>query len=103
MLRLALRAPYNPNIIFSVTEDKFLHQINLEEKFGPVLKNAEQETTKKRQTVAIGYNYDDGNDYSGPAKTDDHSKKDFAASLVNTEENNDDDSESDIDLGKLFW
>lgn len=95
---------WHTDLIFFVSlvpEGKFLHQINLEEKFGPVLKNVEQEPSKKRATVAIGYNYDDDNTNNSPMVRVEEPKKDSNA--LNSDEEKDDDSESDIDLGESLF
>lgn len=84
------------NDFFSIPEGKFLNQINLEEKFGPVLKNAEQEPSKKRPSAAIGYNYDDDSANNSPLVRVEEPKKDL--STLNSDEEKDEDSESDIDL-----
>lgn len=92
--------------MFPVTEDKFLHQIHLEEKFGPVLKNAEEShSNKKKATVAIGYNYDDDDSGLNTSssliiKSDDSIKNNsIPLPLVNLDGDDENDSESDIDLG----
>lgn len=92
-------------IAFSVAEDKFLHQIHLEEKFGPVLKSTEEPSSKKRACAAIGYTYDDDDNgastsSSSHSKLDDNSKALLAAPASNAEDDEDNDSESDIDLGE---
>ena len=87
--------------IFTVPEGKFLHQISLEEKFGPVLKNVEQEPSKKRATVAIGYNYEDDGVNNSPMVRVEEPKKEL--NVLNSDEEKDEDSESDIDLGMLFF
>lgn len=62
-----------------------------------MLKNVEQEPAKKRSTVAIGYNYEDDNTANPPLIRVEEPKKDITS--LNADEENDEDSESDIDLG----
>ena len=86
----------------SVAEDKFLHQIHLEEKFGPVLKNSEESNpTKKKACAAIGYNYDedDGTNNLSLVKIDDTIKNNFSSPSGDGNAEDENDSESDIDLG----
>lgn len=92
-----------------VPEDKFLHQIHLEEKFGPVLKNVEEShshSNKKRATVAIGYNYDEDSSLTSNnliLKSEECVKNSSVPlPLVNTDPDEENDSESDIDLGMLY-
>ncbi len=83
-----------------VGEDKFLHQIHIEEKFGPALKNSEESNNAKKKTsVAIGYNYDEDDKFSSAAGKPEDMKNVSSVPALNLELNEENDSESDIDLG----
>lgn len=74
----------------SVTEEKFLHQIHLEEQFGSSTKlDAAKDKRKSANNAAIGYNYETEEPIPEPVKSGDP---------VISEEKGDDE-DSDIDLG----
>lgn len=72
------------------------------------MKNAEEpSSSKKRACAAIGYSYDEddnGASTSGSSfsKVDDNSKTLSAAPASNVEDDEENDSESDIDLGEKY-
>lgn len=73
-----------------MTEEKFLHQIHLEEQFGSSTKlDAAKEKKKSANNAAIGYNYETEEPIPEPAKS---------ADVVISEEKGEDE-DSDIDLG----
>lgn len=77
-----------------VTEEKFLHQIHLEEQFGSSTKlDAARDKKKSCNNVAIGYNYETEEPISETVKSLDIVISDEKA----------DDEDSDIDLGKLYF
>lgn len=81
------------NDFFSVTEEKFLHQIHLEEQFGSSTKlDAAKDKKKSANNAAIGYNYETEEPIPEPVKTVDP---------VISEEKGDDE-DSDIDLGIIY-
>jgi len=76
-----------------VTEEKFLHQIHLEEQFGSSTKlDAAKDKKKSANSAAIGYNYETEEPIPEPVKTVDP---------VMSEEKGDDE-DSDIDLGIII-
>lgn len=86
-------------MVVTVSESKFLHQIHIEEKFGNSLKNSDETSSvKKKPTAAIGYKYDEDEE-STPIVLDKgrNSLSQISSGDANAEEDND--SESDIDLG----
>jgi len=77
-----------------VTEEKFLHQIHLEELFGSSTKlDAAKDKKKSSNNAAIGYNYETEEPIPDPVKPTD---------AVISEEKGDDE-DSDIDLGMLSY
>lgn len=73
-----------------VTEEKFLHQIHLEEQFGSSTKpESIKDKKKSSNNAAIGYNYETEEVVPEPTKSAD----------LNTPEDKPDDEDSDIDLG----
>lgn len=81
-----------------VSEEKFLHQIFLEEQFGPVQKLGEEEKKKvlASKKAAIGFTYDDSTPSSSAAASSSHN-----ITVVPPEAVEEDESDSDIDLGNL--
>lgn len=82
-----------------VTEEKFLHQIFLEEQFGPVQKLGEEEKKKvlASKKAAIGFTYDDSTPSSSTAASSSHN-----ITVVLPEAVEEDESDSDIDLGNVM-
>jgi len=80
-----------------VSEEKFLHQIHMEEQFGPVHKTGEDDKKKMlaSKKAAIGFTYED----STPGVATSTSLLSPTMPVEATEE---DDSDSDIDLGINF-
>lgn len=77
-----------------VTEEKFLHQIYLEEQFGSSTKlDSAKDKKKSANNAAIGYNYETEEPISETVKP-----VDSAAS-----EEKGDDEDSDIDLGIFLY
>lgn len=77
--------------LHTVTEEKFLHQIHLEEQFGSSTKlDAAKDKKKSANNAAIGYNYETEEPLPDLTKAD----------PVMSEEKGDDE-DSDIDLGIL--
>lgn len=77
----------------SVTEEKFLHQIHLEEQFGSSTKlDSTKDKRKSANNAAIGYNYETEEPIPEPVKSGDP---------VISEEKGDDE-DSDIDLGIII-
>lgn len=77
-----------------MTEEKFLHQIHLEEQFGSSTKlDAAKDKKKSANNAAIGYNYETEEPIPEPVKTVDP---------VISEEKGDDE-DSDIDLGIISF
>lgn len=73
-----------------MSEEKFLHQIHLEEQFGSSTKpEAIKDKKKSSNNAAIGYNYDTDEPLPESVKPE-----------VNLSEEKADDEDSDIDLGK---
>ncbi|XP_022242303.1 CLK4-associating serine/arginine rich protein-like isoform X2 [Limulus polyphemus] len=81
------------NEFLGVTEDKFLHQIYLEERFGPIIKPGVEEEKKKlaEKKVAIGYTYEDSTPQASTFTRKDEEEEE-------EEKDDDDDDLSDIDL-----
>ena len=81
---------------FLVSEEKFLHQILLEEQFGPVQKFGEEEKKKMLapKKAAIGFTYDDSVPSSSTAVSISHN-----IPLIPPEATEEEESDSDIDLG----
>jgi arginine/serine-rich splicing factor 16 len=76
--------------IFLVTEEKFLHQIHLEEQFGSSTKlDFGREKKKSNNSAAIGYNYETDEAISEIPKTVDSNVP---------EEKEDEDSDIDLDI-----
>jgi hypothetical protein len=77
-----------PPTFFAVSEEKFLHQIYMEEKFGPVGKSGEEDKKKQLadKRAAIPYSYDDSAATKGTKGEE-------------AEGDEDEDDDSDIDLG----
>ncbi|XP_043284481.1 CLK4-associating serine/arginine rich protein-like isoform X2 [Venturia canescens] len=77
------------NEFLGVTEEKFLHQIHLEEQFGSSTKpDSIKDKKKSSNNAAIGYNYDTEEAIPEPVK---HTEQ-------NTSEEKPEDEDSDIDL-----
>lgn len=77
-----------------MTEEKFLHQIHLEEQFGSSTKlDAAKDKKKSANNAAIGYNYETEEPIPESVKT---------ADPVISEEKGDDE-DSDIDLGIILF
>lgn len=80
-----------------MSEDKFLHQLMIEEQFGPVEKVEPQPIEGKKKVVgaAIGFNYGEGTSTagSGAGEPDKQGSGDDS-------QDEDDDDDSDIDFGK---
>uniref|UniRef100_A0A1B6IL57 Suppressor of white apricot N-terminal domain-containing protein n=1 Tax=Homalodisca liturata TaxID=320908 RepID=A0A1B6IL57_9HEMI len=85
------------NDFLGVSEDKFLHQLNIEEQFGPVEKTEPQPIEGKKKVVgaAIGYNYSEGGTVAAPAAAGEPAKEEKVSS---EEENEDDDDDDDSDI-----
>ncbi|XP_051164079.1 CLK4-associating serine/arginine rich protein isoform X2 [Leptopilina boulardi] len=79
------------NEFLGVTEEKFLHQIHLEEQFGSSTK-PDSVKDKKRSTnnAAIGYNYETDEPILEPSKVSD--------SITNDDKQEDEDSDIDLDI-----
>lgn len=76
-----------------MTEEKFLHQIHLEEQFGSSTKlEAAKDKKKSANNAAIGYNYETEEPIPEPVKTVDP--------IISEEKG--DDEDSDIDLGTII-
>lgn len=72
-----------------MTEEKFLHQIYLEEQFGSSTKlDSAKDKKKSANTAAIGYNYETEEPIPETVKVDSTASEDKG-----------DDEDSDIDLG----
>lgn len=81
-----------PTSLYSVTEEKFLHQIHLEEQFGSSTKlDATKDKKRSANNAAIGYNYETEEPIPEPVK---------AVDPVISEEKGDDE-DSDVDLGTV--
>ncbi|XP_046652107.1 CLK4-associating serine/arginine rich protein-like isoform X1 [Daphnia pulicaria] len=83
------------NEFIGVSEEKFLHQILLEEQFGPVQKLGEEEKKKMLapKKAAIGFTYDDSTPSSSAAASTSHN-----IPVVPPEATEEEESDSDIDL-----
>lgn len=91
--------------IFSTTvrEEKFLHQIRLEEQFGPIVNKSIEEEKKalapKKAAIAFTYTED-----AEPEEEERPSSTNVDAAMADAEEaiaeGSEEDSDSDIDLGK---
>lgn len=83
---------------FLVSENKFLHQLYLEEKFGPVGKS-DVEDAKKKSTAnaAIPYKYSD----EDTIQIDDSKK--YLDIKPKTDDSDESDEESEIDFGKNHY
>lgn len=76
--------------MFTVTEEKFLHQIHLEEQFGSSTKpDSVKEKKRSSNNAAIGYNYETDEPILESSKVPE--------SIPNDDKQ--DDEDSDIDLG----
>lgn len=74
-----------------VSEEKFLHQIHLEEQFGSSTKpDSIKDKKKSSNNAAIGYNYETEEPIPETVKSD-----------INSSEEKPDDEDSDVDLGML--
>ncbi|XP_011062645.1 PREDICTED: CLK4-associating serine/arginine rich protein isoform X1 [Acromyrmex echinatior] len=79
------------NEFLGVTEEKFLHQIHLEEQFGSSTKlDAAKDKKKSANNAAIGYNYETEEPIPEPVKTID--------SVISEEKGDDEDSDIDLDI-----
>lgn len=83
---------------FLVSENKFLHQLYLEEKFGPVGKS-DVDDAKKKSTAnaAIPYKYSD----EDTIQIDDSKK--YLDIKPKTDDSDESDEESEIDFGKNHY
>jgi len=80
---------------FLVSENKFLHQLYLEEKFGPVGKpDADDAKKKSTANAAIPYKYSD----EDTIQTDDSRK--YLDIKPKTDDSDESDEESEVDFGK---
>jgi len=81
---------------YLVSESKFLHQLYLEEKFGPVSK-ADADDAKKKSiaTAAIPYKYDEDTIHI------DDSRK-YLDIKPKTEDSDESEEESEVDFGKYY-
>uniref|UniRef100_A0A1B6DU17 Suppressor of white apricot N-terminal domain-containing protein n=1 Tax=Clastoptera arizonana TaxID=38151 RepID=A0A1B6DU17_9HEMI len=81
------------NDFLGVSENKFLHQLAIEEQFGPVEKTGAPpiEGKKKVPGAAIGYNYNEGTVVSSPTADSNNSDQE-------DEEEDEEDSDVDFDL-----
>ncbi|MPC61851.1 CLK4-associating serine/arginine rich protein [Portunus trituberculatus] len=95
------------NDFLAIKEEKFLHQIRLEEQFGPIVNKAIEEEKKALapKKAAIAFTYTEDADPEEEKKPDSSS-----GDAVLTEggeeatgDGSDEESDSDIDLGKLFY
>lgn len=78
-------------LYFLVPEEKFLHQIHLEEQFGSSTKiEAAKDKKKSSNNAAIGYNYETDEPIAETAKAPEPSES----------QEDKDDEDSDIDLGE---
>lgn len=76
--------------MFTVTEEKFLHQIHLEEQFGSSTKpDSGKDKKRSSNNAAIGYNYE----------TDEPILETSKAAESVASDDKQDDEDSDIDLG----
>lgn len=85
----------------AVNEEKFLHQIYLEEQFGPIaLKQSTEmmEKEKRKKGAAIGFIYEDSTIEPSFNPVPDKKLKDNLA-----EKNDSDSDDSDLDFGSLFF
>jgi len=84
-------------LLLSVGEEKFLHQLYLEEQFGPVGRAGEVDKRKREKGTlsgaAIPYTYDDSTSGQGPTEEEEVEGEEEKA-----DEEEDDDS--DVDFGK---
>lgn len=92
--------------LFLVKEEKFLHQIRLEEQYGPIVNKAIEEEKKALapKKAAIAFTYTESPDEeeeekAGPSGADLEVPASEAGEDI-TGEGSDDESDSDIDLGK---
>ncbi|XP_071555755.1 uncharacterized protein [Temnothorax nylanderi] len=80
------------NEFLGVTEEKFLHQIHLEEQFGSSTKlDAAKDKKKSANSAAIGYNYETEEPIPEPAKT-------TVDPVISEEKGDDEDSDIDLDI-----
>jgi len=86
---------FNDLFWYLVSESKFLHQLYLEEKFGPVSKSDADDAKKKSSaTAAIPYKYSD----EDTIQTDDSRK--YLDIKPKTEGSDESEEESEVDFGK---
>lgn len=99
-----LKAHYFIDIIFEcpffgseigITEEKYLHQLHLEEQYGINAQQIEMEKPKKKTGgAAIGYTYDDDNN----SNLGDSSSNPLNSNVSNSNPATQEDSDSDIDV-----
>ena len=84
----------------AVSEEKFLHQIHAEEQFGPVHKTGEEDKKKMlaSKKAAIGFTYEDSTPSGGGVAS-----TSLLSPTMPVEATEEDDSDSDIDLGKFLF
>ncbi|KMQ91093.1 splicing arginine serine-rich 16 [Lasius niger] len=79
------------NEFLGVTEEKFLHQIHLEEQFGSSTKlDSTKDKRKSANNAAIGYNYETEEPIPEPVKSGDP--------VISEEKGDDEDSDIDLDI-----
>ncbi|XP_012215566.1 CLK4-associating serine/arginine rich protein isoform X2 [Linepithema humile] len=78
------------NEFLGVTEEKFLHQIHLEEQFGSTKLDSAKDKKKSANNAAIGYNYETEEPIPEPVKPVDP--------VVTEEKGDDEDSDIDLDI-----
>ncbi|EFN68597.1 Splicing factor, arginine/serine-rich 16 [Camponotus floridanus] len=79
------------NEFLGVTEEKFLHQIHVEEQFGSSTKvDAAKDKKKSANNAAIGYNYETEEPIPEPVKSGDP--------VISEEKGDDEDSDIDLDI-----
>lgn len=91
------------NEFLGVNEEKFLHQIYLEEQFGPIaLKQQSHELSekeKRKKGAAIGFTYEDSTSIPDSSFNTFQEKKNKENNAGKT---SDDDDDSDLDFGMLI-
>lgn len=86
------------NDFLGITEEKYLHQLHLEEQFGISAQQMELEKPKKKTGgVAIGYTYDDDSVGLGDTTSNNYNVTNVAPNPT-TGNNSQEDSDSDIDV-----
>lgn len=91
-------------MLLGITEDKYLHQLHLEEQFGVQAPQIDIEKSKKKTVgVAIGYTYDDDNNVAEPANVPSVANVASTISAATSEDSDDSDIDVDvaIDISKI--